>query len=45
VNAFNDTIARRYLAAGARFALVGADVTMLARGSEALAKQFGCHRQ
>ncbi|GAA1970398.1 4-hydroxy-2-oxoheptanedioate aldolase [Nocardioides panacihumi] len=44
VNAFNERIARRYLTAGARFALVGADVTMLARGSEALAKQFGCHR-
>ncbi|WP_245993493.1 aldolase/citrate lyase family protein [Nocardioides immobilis] len=41
VNAFNETIARRYLAAGATFVLVGADVTVLARGSEALAKQHG----
>ncbi|WGL54198.1 HpcH/HpaI aldolase/citrate lyase family protein [Nocardioides sp. BP30] len=37
VNAFNESIARRYLTAGARFVLVGADVTLLARGSEALA--------
>ncbi|CAN5153025.1 4-hydroxy-2-oxoheptanedioate aldolase [soil metagenome] len=41
VNAFNETVARRYLAAGARFVLVGADVTLLARGTEALAKQYG----
>ncbi|MER6972162.1 HpcH/HpaI aldolase/citrate lyase family protein [Nocardioides sp. NPDC057767] len=41
VNAFNETIARRYLAAGARFVLVGADVTLLARGAEGLAKQYG----
>jgi 4-hydroxy-2-oxoheptanedioate aldolase len=40
VNAFNETIARRYLAAGARFVLVGADVTLLARGSEALATAY-----
>jgi 4-hydroxy-2-oxoheptanedioate aldolase len=40
VNAFNETIARRYLDAGARFALVGADVTLLARGSEGLARQY-----
>jgi 4-hydroxy-2-oxoheptanedioate aldolase len=44
VNAFNETIARRYLAAGASFVLVGADVTVLARGSEALAKQYGSLR-
>ncbi|WP_019546581.1 aldolase/citrate lyase family protein [Streptomyces sulphureus] len=42
VNAFNETYARRYLAAGARFVLVGADVTLLARGSEALAERYGC---
>lgn len=40
VNAFAETTARRYLAAGARFVLVGADVTLLARGSEALAARF-----
>jgi 4-hydroxy-2-oxoheptanedioate aldolase len=37
VNAFPPHLASRYLAAGARFILVGADVTLLARGSEALA--------
>jgi 4-hydroxy-2-oxoheptanedioate aldolase len=37
VNAFPPDLARRYLGAGARFILVGADVTLLARGSEALA--------
>lgn len=40
VNAFNESIARRYLAAGARFVLVGADVTLLARGSETLAARY-----
>ncbi|MET0829753.1 MAG: 2-dehydro-3-deoxyglucarate aldolase, partial [Microbacterium sp.] len=30
----------RYLAAGAAFVLVGADVSLLARGSEALAARF-----
>ncbi len=40
VNAFDEPIARRYLAAGARFVLVGADVTILARGSEALARRY-----
>lgn len=40
VNAFNPDVARRYLAAGAGFVLVGADVTLLARGSEALAAQY-----
>ncbi|MFC9761953.1 aldolase/citrate lyase family protein [Rhodococcus jostii] len=40
VNAFNETIARRYMSAGARFILVGADVTVLARGSEALARRY-----
>ncbi|NMD61393.1 UNVERIFIED_ORG: 2,4-dihydroxyhept-2-enedioate aldolase [Nocardia globerula] len=43
VNAFNETIARRYVSAGARFVLVGADVTLLARGSENLATQYGCN--
>lgn len=41
VNAFTETIARRYLDAGARFVLVGADVSLLARGSEALALTYG----
>ena len=40
VNAFDPVAARRYLAAGASFILVGADVTLLARGSEAFADQF-----
>ncbi|VDR33597.1 4-hydroxy-2-oxo-heptane-1,7-dioate aldolase [Arthrobacter agilis] len=40
VNAFNPTTARHYLDAGARFILVGADVALLARGSEALASEF-----
>ncbi|GAA1927542.1 4-hydroxy-2-oxoheptanedioate aldolase [Microbacterium aoyamense] len=41
VNAFDPATADRYLAAGARFVLVGADVALLARGSEALAARFG----
>lgn len=40
VNAFDPAVARSYLDRGARFILVGADVTILARGSEALAAQF-----
>lgn len=40
VNAFGEELARRYLAAGASFILVGADITLLARGSEDLAKRF-----
>jgi 4-hydroxy-2-oxoheptanedioate aldolase len=40
VNAFNPETARGYLAAGAAFVLVGADVALLARGSEALAAQY-----
>ncbi|WP_028278449.1 HpcH/HpaI aldolase/citrate lyase family protein [Arthrobacter sp. H5] len=40
VNAFNPETARHYLDSGARFILVGADVALLARGSEALASQF-----
>jgi 4-hydroxy-2-oxoheptanedioate aldolase len=37
VNAFPRDLADRYLGAGARFVLVGADVTLLAAGSEELA--------
>src|ERR1700761_662398 len=40
VNAFNETVARRYLKAGASFVLVGADVALLARGAEELAKRY-----
>jgi 4-hydroxy-2-oxoheptanedioate aldolase len=40
VNAFNDAIARRYLAAGASFVLVGADVALLARGAEQLVAKY-----
>jgi 4-hydroxy-2-oxoheptanedioate aldolase len=40
VNAFAEPVARRYLAAGARLAVVGADVTLLARGSEELAARY-----
>jgi 4-hydroxy-2-oxoheptanedioate aldolase len=40
VNAFNPSTARGYMAAGAAFVLVGADVSILARGSEALAADF-----
>jgi 4-hydroxy-2-oxoheptanedioate aldolase len=40
VNAFAEPMARRYLEAGCRFVLVGADVTMLARGSEQLATTY-----
>jgi 4-hydroxy-2-oxoheptanedioate aldolase len=40
VNAFNPDTARHYLTTGARFILVGADVALLARGSEALAASF-----
>lgn len=40
VNAFNPDTAQRYLDAGADFILVGADVALLARGSEALAAQY-----
>ncbi|GAA3880503.1 4-hydroxy-2-oxoheptanedioate aldolase [Leifsonia kafniensis] len=41
VNAFDPAMAQRYLDAGASFVLVGADVAMLARGSETLAARFG----
>jgi 4-hydroxy-2-oxoheptanedioate aldolase len=40
VNAFDPAVADRYLVAGASFVLVGADVALLARGSEALAARF-----
>lgn len=40
VNAFVAEQARNYVAAGASFVLVGADVALLARGSESLAAQF-----
>lgn len=40
VNAFDPAMARRYLDAGVAFILVGADVTLLARGSEKLASDF-----
>jgi 4-hydroxy-2-oxoheptanedioate aldolase len=40
VNAFNPATARSYMASGASFVLVGADVAILARGSEALAAEF-----
>lgn len=40
VNAFDPAAARGYLERGADFILVGADVAMLARGSEALTQQY-----
>ena len=40
VNAFNPEVARQYIGAGANFVLVGADVSLLARGSESLAHAF-----
>lgn len=40
VNAFDPATADRYRDAGAAFVLVGADVTLLARSSEALADRF-----
>lgn len=40
VNAFNPDTAAHYLNCGASFILVGADVALLARGSEALASEF-----
>lgn len=40
VNAFNPAAAQRYIDAGVDFVSVGADVTLLARGSEALADRF-----
>ncbi|MGV9546049.1 HpcH/HpaI aldolase family protein [Nocardia beijingensis] len=40
VNAFDPAAVRDYAAAGARFMLVGADVALLARGSEQLAQTY-----
>ncbi|MEV0969984.1 HpcH/HpaI aldolase family protein [Microtetraspora glauca] len=40
LNAFAPALAQRYLTAGADFILVGADVQLLARGSERLAAEF-----
>ncbi|NJC24145.1 4-hydroxy-2-oxoheptanedioate aldolase [Arthrobacter pigmenti] len=40
VNAFNPDTAKHYLDQGADFILVGADVALLARGSESLAEQY-----
>jgi 4-hydroxy-2-oxoheptanedioate aldolase len=40
VNAFDPAVAQEYLDAGASFVLVGADVALLARGSEALAARW-----
>lgn len=40
VNAFDPDLAQRYLDAGASFALVGADVALLARATESLATHF-----
>lgn len=40
VNAFDPAVAREYADAGATFVLVGADVALLARGSERLAEEF-----
>ncbi len=40
VNAFDPTVAQSYVDAGADFVLVGADVSLLARGSEALAARW-----
>jgi len=40
VNAFNPDAAQRYLDEGASFVLVGADVALLARGSEAFAARW-----
>jgi len=40
VNAFDPAVAEAYLAAGADFVAVGADVALLARASEALAHRF-----
>ena len=45
MNAFDPAVAGRYLDAGASFVLVGADVALLARGSEALAARFIVRRR
>lgn len=41
VNAFDPAMAQTYIDAGVKFILVGADVALLARGSEQLAARFG----
>lgn len=38
----DETLARRAIAAGACFVAVGTDVSLLARGSDALAERYGC---
>ena len=38
-------LARRYLDLGASFVAVGTDVTILARGAEALSRAFASHPQ
>jgi 4-hydroxy-2-oxoheptanedioate aldolase len=43
VNAFSEVVARHYLKAGASFVLVGADVALLARGAEELARRYRDH--
>ncbi len=40
VNAFDPAVAHSYVEAGATFLLVGADVTLLTRGSEDLRTRF-----
>lgn len=40
VNAFDPAVAQRYLDAGAEFVMVGADVTLLARGADGLRARF-----
>lgn len=40
MNAFDPQLAQTYLDDGAAFLLVGADVALLARGSEALAARW-----
>lgn len=40
VNAFDDAVAREYVADGVSFLLVGADVSLVARGSEQLAARW-----
>ncbi|WP_413451625.1 HpcH/HpaI aldolase/citrate lyase family protein [Georgenia phoenicis] len=45
VNAFDPAVAQSYLDAGASFVLVGADVALLARSTEALAARFTATEQ
>jgi len=44
VNAFNPRLVGQYVAAGARFVLVGADVALLARGVEQLVDKYQAER-